>query len=98
VGAVVTVEVPDGSATDGGLGFAILALGDLEIMLQKDAFRAETPQTVLFVEVTSLDAIESSLSGERRVMPRSTPSSRGPRASPARLAREADIPSGMAVD
>jgi uncharacterized glyoxalase superfamily protein PhnB len=85
LGAVVTVEVPDGTADDGRPGFVILVLDGLEVMYQtlssvkdelvkafsaKDAFRTDLQQTTLFVEVARLDDVETSLAGERLVMPR----------------------------
>lgn len=85
LGAVVTVEVPDASTGDGSLGFVILVVDGVEIMYQtrssvkddlvkaawsQDAFRTEPQQTTLFVEVERLDDVETSLAGERQVMPR----------------------------
>lgn len=85
LGAAATVEVPDGTATDGRLGFVILTMAGLEVMYQtaasvkedlvraaweKDAFRGEPQQTTLFIEVAHLDEVESNLTGERLVMPR----------------------------
>ena len=85
LGAVVTVEVPDGTAQDGRPGFVILVVEGLEIMYQtsssiaddlvkaasqKDAFRPGQQQTTLFIEVADLDGIERSLAGERMVLPR----------------------------
>jgi uncharacterized glyoxalase superfamily protein PhnB len=87
LGAAVTVEVPDGTAGDGRLGFVILVLDGIEIMYQtlssvrddlvkassaKDAFRTDLQQTTLFVEVLRLDDVETALAGERLVMPRRT--------------------------
>lgn len=87
LGLAPVVEVPDESAKDGRLGFAILATEGLEIMYQtaasvagdllksmsvKGAFRAEPQQVTLYVEVTQLADVESKLRGERLIMPRRT--------------------------
>jgi uncharacterized glyoxalase superfamily protein PhnB len=85
LGAAATMEVPDGTATDGRLGFVILTMAGVEVMYQtaasvkddlvraacdKDAFRGDPQQTTLFIEVLLLDEVESNLTGERLVMPR----------------------------
>jgi len=85
LGAAATVEVPDGTAADGRLGFVILTMGGVEVMYQtaasvkddlvraaseKDVFRGDPQQTTLFIEVLRLDEVESNLAGERLVMPR----------------------------
>jgi uncharacterized glyoxalase superfamily protein PhnB len=85
LGATVTVEVPDATAGDGRLGFVILVVDGVEVMYQtlssvkedlikaassQDAFRTDPQQTTLFVEVARLDDVETSLEGERLVMPR----------------------------
>jgi uncharacterized glyoxalase superfamily protein PhnB len=85
LGAAATVEVPDSTASDGRLGFVILTMAAVEVMYQtaasvkddlvraaseKDAFRGDPQQTTLFLEVASLDEVQTSLTGERLVMPR----------------------------
>jgi uncharacterized glyoxalase superfamily protein PhnB len=87
LGVTPTVEVPDETATDGRLAFAILAAEGLELMYQttasikedlvksasiKDAFRSDPQQTTLYVEVSQLSELESKLQGERLIMPRRT--------------------------
>lgn len=87
LGVTLITEVPDGTASDGRLAFAILAADGVEIMYQttaslkedlvksasiKEAFRAGPQQTTLYVEVAQLAEIESKLQGERLIMPRRT--------------------------
>jgi hypothetical protein len=87
LGIEPTVQVPDQEATDGRLGFAILAADGIELMYQtaasvrgdlvksasaKDAFRAGPQQAVLYVEVAKLEDVERALQGERLIMPRRT--------------------------
>jgi uncharacterized glyoxalase superfamily protein PhnB len=85
LGVTSGVQVPDASASDGRLGFAIFAGEGIEVMYQtvssitgdtvasasdKKAFRTEPQQTTLYVEVSDLAQVESRLAGERLVMPR----------------------------
>jgi hypothetical protein len=87
LGVTPTVEVPDETATDGRLAFAILATESIELMYQttvsvqedlvksasiKDAFRPNQQQTTLYVEVSQLSELETKLQGERLIMPRRT--------------------------
>lgn len=87
LGFSAVTEVPDGTAKDGRLAFAILAGGGVELMYQtrasitedlvksasvKEAFRPGLQQTMLYVEVPSLAEVESKLAGEQLVMPRRT--------------------------
>ena len=87
LGVTPTVEVPDETATDGRLAFAILAAEGIELMYQtttsvkedlvksasiKDAFRPDPQQTTLYVEVSQLSELESKLQDERLIMPRRT--------------------------
>jgi uncharacterized glyoxalase superfamily protein PhnB len=84
LGLVGNVQVPEEGATPARLGFAILAGDGLEVMYQtltsvqadlvasaadRGAFRTTPQQTVLFVEVPSLAAVERALAGEKLVMP-----------------------------
>jgi hypothetical protein len=85
LGLKAVTEVPDESAKDGRLAFAILAGEGVELMYQtvasiagdlvksasvKDAFRAGTQQATLYIEVAQLAEIESKLGSERLVMPK----------------------------
>jgi uncharacterized glyoxalase superfamily protein PhnB len=85
LGITPGVQVPDESAKDGRLAFAILAAEGIEVMYQtvasitgdtvasasdKKAFRLEPQQGTLYVEVGDLAQVESKLQGERQVMPR----------------------------
>ena len=87
LGIEPTVQVPDQEASDGRLGFVILAAEGIEVMYQtaasvradlvksaslKDAFRAGPQQTVLYVEVAKLADVERALQDERLVMPQRT--------------------------
>jgi uncharacterized glyoxalase superfamily protein PhnB len=87
LGIEPTVQVPDQEASDGRLGFAILAAERFEVMYQtaasvradlvksaslKEAFRSGPQQTVLYVEVAKLADVERALQGERLIMPRRT--------------------------
>jgi hypothetical protein len=87
LGLAPTTEVPDGNATDGRLGFVILAADGIEIMYQtiasskedllksasaKDAFRTDPQQVTLFVEVSQLAEVERLLRDEKLIMPRRT--------------------------
>src|SRR5882724_10016967 len=81
------VQVPDESATDGRLGFAILATEGLEVMYQtaasiagdtiasasdKAAFRTSPQQATLYIEVADPPQVERNLQGERLIMPKRT--------------------------
>jgi hypothetical protein len=85
LGITPGVQVPDESAKDGRLAFAILAVDGLEVMYQtitsitgdtiasasdKTAFRTEPQQGTLYIEVAELAQVERKLEGERLVMPR----------------------------
>jgi hypothetical protein len=87
LGAVATVEVPDAAAADGRLGFVILVLAGMEIMYQtlasmaadlvesasvKTAFPVAAQRALLFIEVDTLDAVESALREVPQVMVRRT--------------------------
>jgi hypothetical protein len=87
LGLMPTTAVPDTQANDGRLAFVILAGGGVEIMYQtiasikedllkaasiKVAFPATPQQTILFVEVSQLGAVEDQLRGEPLIMPRRT--------------------------
>ncbi len=87
LGLEAVTKVPDGSAKDGRLAFAILAGEGVELMYQtlasvtddlvksasvKEAFRAGTQQTTLYVEVSRLADIEAKLGHEHLVMPKRT--------------------------
>jgi hypothetical protein len=87
LGVTPTTQVPDGTATDGRLAFAILAAEGVELMYQtsasiredllksasvKEAFRPGPQQVTLFIEVSRLAEVESKLEGERLIMPRRT--------------------------
>ncbi len=87
LGLMATTEVPDTKANDGRLAFVILAANGIEIMYQtidsirddllnaasvKQAFPNTPQQTMLFVEVSQLAAVEEQLRGERLIMPRRT--------------------------
>jgi hypothetical protein len=87
LGLKTKVAVPDQAAGEERLGFVILATEGAEIMYQtaasirddllksasdKEAFLATPQQTILFVAVDELSAIEIQLRGERQVMPRRT--------------------------
>ncbi len=84
LGVEAGVKVPDASASDGRLGFAIFAAEGIEVMYQtaasiagdtiasasdKKAFRTEPQQATLYVHVTDLAQVERKLKGERLVMP-----------------------------
>jgi predicted enzyme related to lactoylglutathione lyase len=85
LGVMPTTEVPSGDGD--GLVFAIFSAGGIEIMYQtaasvqedlvgaatdKEAFRAGPQQSALYIEVESLEQVESQLHAERLVMPRRT--------------------------
>jgi uncharacterized glyoxalase superfamily protein PhnB len=85
LGITPGVQVPDASANDGRLAFAILAAEGVEVMYQtvssikgdtvasasdQAAFRAEPQQVTLYIEVSDLSKVESQLAGERLVMPK----------------------------
>jgi hypothetical protein len=87
LGLAATVEVPDRSASDGRLAFAILAAEGIEIMYQtvasvaedliksasvKEAFRAQPQQTTLYIEVGALAEVEERLRHARLILPRRT--------------------------
>jgi len=87
VGLLPTTEVPDTEVTDGRLAFAILSADGVEIMYQtianvavdllkaatdKHAIPLTAQQTILFVEVDELSAVETQLRDEPVVMPRRT--------------------------
>ncbi len=86
LGLTPTTEVPDASAGDGRLAFAILAGAGVEVMYQTEASLkedlvksasesaafADRPQTILYVEVARLAEVASKLQGERLVMPQRT--------------------------
>jgi hypothetical protein len=87
LGLMPSTEVPDTKANDGRLAFVILAADGIEIMYQtiasikedllnaafiKEAFPTTPQQTMLFVEVSQLAAVENQLRGERLIMPRRT--------------------------
>jgi hypothetical protein len=85
LGLQAVTEVPDESAKDGRLAFAILAGEGVELMYQtvasiagdlvksasvKNAFRAGTQQATLYIEVGQIAEVESKLGTERLVMPK----------------------------
>lgn len=85
LGITPGVQVPDDSASDGRLAFAILAAEGIEVMYQtvvsikgdtvasasdKTAFRTEPQQATLYIEVADLAQVEGKLAGERLVMPK----------------------------
>ena len=85
LGITPGVQVPDESAKDGRLAFAILAAEGIEVMYQtvvsitgdtvasasdKTAFRMEPQQATLYIEVADLAQVQSQLEGERLVMPK----------------------------
>jgi len=87
LGLATVTAVPDANASDGRLGFVILAAEGIEVMYQttasvkqdlvksasiKEAFRPGPQQTTLFVEVSRLAEIEKQLQGEQVIMPRRT--------------------------
>ena len=87
LGLTAVTEVPDESAQDGRRAFVILAGEGVELMYQtlasvagdlvksasvKDAFRAGTQQTTLYIEVSRLADVESKLGSERLMMPKRT--------------------------
>jgi len=78
LGLLPTVEVPDSKANDGRLAFVILAADGIEIMYQtiesikadllnaafiKEAFPTTQQQTMLFIEVSQLAAVETNCGG-----------------------------------
>ena len=85
LGVEAGVKVPDASAKDGRLGFAIFAAEGIEVMYQtaasiagdtiasasdKKAFRTEPQQATLYIQVTDLAQVERKLKGERLIMPK----------------------------
>jgi hypothetical protein len=85
LGLKAVAEVPDQTAKDGRLAFAILAGEGVQLMYQtlasvtddlvkaasvKEAFRPGTQQTTLYVEVDRLADIEAKLGNEGLVMPK----------------------------
>lgn len=87
LGLAAVTQVPDANASNGRLGFVILAAEGIEVMYQtsasvkedllksasvKEAFRTGPQQTTLFVEVTRLAEVETRLRDEKLIMPRRT--------------------------
>jgi predicted enzyme related to lactoylglutathione lyase len=85
LGVTAGVKVPDASASDGRLGFAIFAAEGIEVMYQtaasiaddtiasasdKKAFRTEPQQATLYINVADLAQVERKLQGERLIMPK----------------------------